>query len=110
MISLTIRNLTTGETIDLVLDVSHTHPDWVHDQCDTSSEGDLQAMLDQISYRDYVTSGRDAIDECGIAADIPPDAVAWKYADPSEGDRWLTADEAKEAEKDDPSLVVYVGA
>ncbi|ODT97419.1 MAG: hypothetical protein ABS82_00235 [Rhodanobacter sp. SCN 67-45] len=66
MNNLTIRNAATGEIVELVRDVRHTHPGWVHAQCETESESELQAMLDQVSVDDYVAHGRD---ECGIAAE-----------------------------------------
>ncbi|GAP37910.1 hypothetical protein ABXN37_22575 [Piscinibacter sakaiensis] len=62
---LKIRNLTTGEVIDLVRDAAHTHPEWVHEQCDTCSESELQRMLDSYSLATMAEHAGRA-DECGI--------------------------------------------
>lgn len=36
-------------------------------------------------------------------------SVAWKYADPTEGARWIRhMDEAKEIEREDPGLIEWV--
>lgn len=62
--SLQIRNRETNETIILSRDVRTTHPDWVHAQCETASEADLQEMLSQIGEDEYVGAGEDS---CGIS-------------------------------------------
>ena len=39
----------------------------------------------------------------------PPEwAVAWKYADPIEGARWVTEEEAIDIRGEDPSLLVWI--
>jgi hypothetical protein len=48
-----IRNHQTGEVIELIRDVCTEHPEWVHQQCGTESESELQHMLDQMSSEDY---------------------------------------------------------
>jgi hypothetical protein len=50
---LKIRNRETGEDADLSCDVCVTHPEWVHEQCGTSSQPELQHMLDQRSYDEF---------------------------------------------------------
>jgi len=60
---LKIKNLKTGKVVSIVRDVCHTHPDWVHGQCSTFTESQLQEMLDQTSEQDYVGQGPDV---CGI--------------------------------------------
>lgn len=51
-----ITNQKTGEQTTIVRDVCTTHPAWVHEQCGTSSESELQACLDGLNvsmwYRD----------------------------------------------------------
>lgn len=59
----TIIHHDTDETIELVRDVRHAHPAWVHAQCGTASEADLQSMIDQLWVGPYM-DGR--LDECGI--------------------------------------------
>lgn len=45
----------------------------------------------------------------GVETAVPAEAVAYKYADAVEDARWLTdADEAREIEQVDPSLIVWV--
>lgn len=45
----------------------------------------------------------------GVATDAPAGAVAYKYADPTEGARWLySEEEADEIAIEDPSLIVRV--
>jgi hypothetical protein len=47
----------------------------------------------------------------GVATEVPAGAVAYKYADPTEGARWIT--DRREAEgiiADDPSLIVWASA
>lgn len=62
---LTIRNLTTGETEVLSRDVRHAHPQWVHEQCGTASESELQRMQDQVSLDEFAVRPGQA-DVCGI--------------------------------------------
>lgn len=45
----------------------------------------------------------------GEDIEVPSAAIAYKYADPTEGARWLTTeDEIREIEREDPSLIVHV--
>lgn len=108
-VGLQIRNQKTGEVTRIHRDVSHCHPGWVHEQCGTQSEAELQGMLDQVNYADYVEAGRQNEDDSGIFLPVPADAIAYKYADPAEDARWIT-DEADLAviRGEDPSLVVMV--
>jgi len=62
--SLQIRNHKTNETVTLSSDVRTVHPDWVHEQCETAGEVELQYMLDQIHEDDYASAGEDY---CGIS-------------------------------------------
>ena len=44
----------------------------------------------------------------GAVYDMPAGAVAYKYADPTEGERWITSEaEATEIERIDPSLIEW---
>lgn len=61
---LQIRNRKTNETITLSRDVRDTHPAWVHAQCETESEAELQQFIDQVNEDDYAGRGEDA---CGIS-------------------------------------------
>ena len=46
----------------------------------------------------------------GVETDVPAGAVAWQYTSPVEEARWIySEDEAREVERDDPSLIVWVG-
>lgn len=62
---LSIRNAVTGEELALSRDVCTTHPAWVHEQCGTETESELQHMLDQY---DMATMAMHAgqPDACGI--------------------------------------------
>lgn len=105
-----IRNKQTDEVVEIVRDVCHNHPAWVHEQCSTESEAELQGMLDQMSYADYVRVGRENEDESGIFLAIPESAIAWKYSDPTEDARWIEDESDLQAiRREDPSLVVMVG-
>lgn len=43
-----------------------------------------------------------------VTTEVPAGAVAYKYADPTEDARWIyDANEARDIEKEDPSLIVY---
>ena len=45
----------------------------------------------------------------GTAAATPTNAVAYKYADPTEDARWITDErEARKIASEDPSLIVWV--
>jgi len=63
-----ITNEKTNEQETLSRDVCAKHPAWVHAQCETSGEGELQAMLDQYDIRSYYDSDgeRKGPDICGI--------------------------------------------
>ena len=44
----------------------------------------------------------------GVLTDVPAGAVAYKFADPVEGARWVyDDDDAREISKEDPSLLIY---
>lgn len=62
---ITIRNHETGEVIPISRDVTVEHPQWVHDQCETTSEEGLQAMLDCMNVADFDAAGGER-DDCGI--------------------------------------------
>ncbi len=63
MIWITIRNHETGEIIAIDQDVRTVHPAWVHSQCGTTCESELQDGLSQCHVDDYADGVRD---ECGI--------------------------------------------
>ena len=44
-----ITNSETGELLGISRDVTTVHPDWVHQQCGTSTEKELQAFLDGLN-------------------------------------------------------------
>lgn len=67
-----ITSKTTGETIPLTRDVSHTHPAWVHEQLGTDTEGQLQAYLDCYT-ADAIGAGPDSE---GVSV------TAWPTAEP----------------------------
>jgi len=62
---LRIRNNQTGEVESISRDVRHTHSDWVHAQCGTESESELQDMLSQMSLSEFAANP-DSEDSCGI--------------------------------------------
>ncbi|MGQ0594753.1 MAG: hypothetical protein ACT4QB_19595 [Gammaproteobacteria bacterium] len=62
---LKIRNRETGEVADLSRDVCIAHPAWVHEQCGTASESELQHMLDQMSYAEFAQNP-DSEDAAGV--------------------------------------------
>ena len=51
---LKIKSFETGETVTVVRDVTHQHPEWVHEQCGTESEAEFQQMLDQTNEAEYI--------------------------------------------------------
>lgn len=53
-----ITNAKTGETTPIVRDVAHKHPDWVHRQCGTASESELQACLDGLNVSMWYRDGK----------------------------------------------------
>jgi len=59
-----ITNAKTGEKTTISRDVCTQHPNWVHEQCGTTSESELQALLDGLNvsmwYRDGNHLGQDA--------------------------------------------------
>lgn len=63
-----ITNKATGESCEIYRDVSHMHPLWVHEQCGTESETELQHMLDGLNVMMwYDDAGRHlGPDEAGI--------------------------------------------
>jgi hypothetical protein len=83
-----ITNAQTGERETLSRDVCAEHPEWVHDQCGTESEGELQAMLDQYDVRYYYDSDGEhkGPDILGIEMVLEPSEYAsYGYdGDPSE--------------------------
>ena len=45
----------------------------------------------------------------GIPTEVPADAIAYKYADPTEDARWIYSEgEVEEIEREDPGLIVRV--
>lgn len=55
---ITLTNLKTGETIGVNRSVTCNHPEWVHTQLGTRSEGDLQRYLDQCHVSDWYRDGK----------------------------------------------------
>lgn len=66
---LKIRNREPGEVVYLGRDVCVTHPEWVHKQCGTSSEAELQRMLDQYSYDEFARHA-ESENDAGIFMDM----------------------------------------
>ena len=66
---MTITNKTSGETIALARDVCAVHPEWVHAQLETRSEGELQDALSQYHVEEFFDSDGHHLgpDECGIS-------------------------------------------
>lgn len=62
--SLQIRNTRTNEVIALSRNMRDVHPEWVHAQCGTQNEVELQHFLDQVYEDDYAENGEDS---CGIS-------------------------------------------
>lgn len=64
-----IKNNKTNETIAISQDVCTEHPAWVHQQCGTQSESELQSMLDGYNVEDYYDgySQHKGADICGIS-------------------------------------------
>ena len=66
--SITITSHKTGEVAAIHRDVTITHPQWIHEQCGTSSESELQACLDQLNVSDWYKDGKHlGPDVCGIS-------------------------------------------
>lgn len=64
---ITITNKQTDETIEISRSVTDAHPAWVHEQCGTSSESELQSALDGMNVSDWYREGKHlGPDECGI--------------------------------------------
>lgn len=55
---ITITNQTTGEKALIFRDVCTIHPKWVHEQCGTASEAELQQYLDGLNVMDWYRGGR----------------------------------------------------
>ena len=53
-----ITSQKTGEQTSIVRDVCTTHPAWVHEQCGTSSESELQACLDGLNVSMWYRDGK----------------------------------------------------
>lgn len=62
--SITITNQQTGEKIPILRDVCAEHPQWVHDQCETGSEVELQHYLDGMNVMDWYRDG------CHLGPDV----------------------------------------
>ena len=64
-----IRNAKTGKTVRIDRDVCSQHPAWVHTQCGTSGEIELQQMLDGANVEDWYRDdgSHKGDDECGIS-------------------------------------------
>lgn len=56
---ITIQNHETGEVTVIRRDVCYRHSEWIHAQCGSSTEVELQRMLDQLNVRDF-------LDEAGV--------------------------------------------
>ena len=48
-----IKNLETGEILNVSRDVRDSHPEWVHEQMGTSNEVELQNVLSQMNVNDW---------------------------------------------------------
>lgn len=68
-IKFTAENTETGEVIPVSRDVCQAHPAWVHDQCGTRSEAELQAYISQCDVSDYYRAdgSHKGADDCGIS-------------------------------------------
>lgn len=55
---ITITNFSTGEKITIARDVCTIHPQWVHEQCGTATESELQSCLDGLNVGDWYRDGR----------------------------------------------------
>lgn len=55
---ITIANHETHEVIAISRDVATLHPAWVHEQCGTTSESELQHVLDGLNVDDFYSSGK----------------------------------------------------
>jgi hypothetical protein len=65
---LSITNHKTGEVELISRDVCTEHPQWVHEQCGTADEAELQAYLDQFNVMDWYGENGEHLgpDICGI--------------------------------------------
>ena len=61
-----IKEHLTDKVQPLVRDVTHQHPDWVHDQMGTYCEADLQASLDNYREDAYPGAGIEHRDIDGV--------------------------------------------
>lgn len=55
---ITITNKQTGEALTISRSVTTQHPAWVHEQCGTSSESELQQVMDGYNVSDYYRAGK----------------------------------------------------
>lgn len=107
-----IRNLTNGELMQLIRDVHHNHPAWIHEQLGTTSEDELQRKLAELSVTRFIRAGKHNTnetqqDENGVYLWIPNGALAWKQANPTESARWIYDErELHDIRAKDPSLIV----
>jgi hypothetical protein len=105
---LMIRNRKTGEEVAFATGPRATHPKWVHEQCSTRSEAELQSLLAAMDVGALLRRANTA-DDRGIYVSVPPGALAWKRADPFQPARWLFDESAVlEASDLDPDIVVWV--
>jgi hypothetical protein len=76
-----IKHQETGEECELSRDVCTEHPQWVHEQCGTASESELQACLDQYDITCYYDSDGEykGEDVAGIGMRFDDNAEAEEY-------------------------------
>lgn len=104
MANLKIRSLTDSDlTAELVRDVCHVHPAWVHAQMKTESESELQSFLDCTNEADYLAAAAklsrfadaaDAADDVGIYYDGEIWRVTSTYVREDGTECWNDTDEA----------------
>jgi hypothetical protein len=79
-----MTNQENNETCDIIRDVAHAHPLWVHTQAGTASESELQAMLDALSVADWYADdnhrgpdciGLEMFDGAAVESAPVPDAI-----------------------------------
>ena len=64
MTTIRMTNQETNETCNIIRDVAHVHPEWVHIQAGTASESELQAMLDGLNVADWYDGGNHLGPDC----------------------------------------------
>lgn len=71
MTTLSIRNLTdTTQTTELVRDVTHSHPQWVHEQLGTGGlESAIQSILDTCDVQEFIDAAAKRPDETAYCLD-----------------------------------------